>query len=511
MCSDSYGGALITPSPSDDVAEMARLGSVGYVDPYRGLQTVPAAKVTYGAYNKLYNVRVTGTNMQTCRPTLNYGDGILVADGAKAVLKMPNGAVSFQSAGTTFLLRPPPGKDRQGPIRYGDSVVLTTSITSRNSCGVYGCEVGSVQKNKFVVGPGGLTGGTPITLEAPDGYSGTIYYGGPVVLSARVPPTGREMQVGERLGKGQSLVSPSGTYRLVYNNDGTMGVYGADQRVIWTTGKPHNAGALMLYSTALVALGRYGWPQYQIQFRGQGPFKMSVSEKGSLEVRSGETVVFSSPPDPQPGLPAEVPLLFGKVVGGQLVFGQQEGTRFTLDSQPGKKCDLLEVSKLCGDKCPGFLYSSADNTWQPLTSKASDYTKTDTMNYVVMKSVSAKLDGLCPSGEALAVTDFGTPTGVLDKCGPLEKSGVLPKAYENADKNAAAAAVALDEAVKKTKPKVKELQEVGDATVNPTVVQQEKDWKVVNDQFRARMVVWLVVAVVGVGAVVVIRRKSKGV
>jgi hypothetical protein len=235
---------------------------------------------------------------------------------------------------------------------------------------------------------------------------------------------------------------------------------------------------------------------------------MSVSEKGSLEVRGGETVVFSSPPDPQPGLPTEVPLLFGKMVGGQLVFGEQEGTRFTLDSRPGKKCDVLAVSKLCGDKCPGFLYSSEDATWQPL-SRASGYTKTDTMQQVIMKNVSAKLGGLCPSGEALPVTDFGTPTGELDKCGPLEKSGELPKAYANADKKAVAAAKALDEAVKKTRPKVKELREVGNATVNPTVLQQEKDWKVVNDQFRVRALVWLVVAVVGVGAgVVVFRRKT---
>ena len=508
MCSDAYGGALITPSPSDNVEEMARLGSVGYVDPYRGLQTVAAAKTTYGAYAKSYHVRVTGTNMQTCRPTLQYGDGILVADGTKTALKAPNGTVSFQSAGTTFLLRPPPGRDRQGPIRYGDSVVLTTSITAQNSCGVYGCEVGSVLKDKFVVGPGGLTGGTPITLEAPDGYAGTIYYGGPVVLSARVAPTGREMQVGERLRKGKSLESPSGAYRLVFNNDGTMGVYGADQRVIWTTGKPHKAGALVLQSTGLVALHEYGWPSYQIQIRGTGPLKMRVTEKGSLEVRGRDAVLFSSPPDPQPGLPLEAPLLFGKVVNGQLVFGQQEGTRFTLDSRPGKMCDVAAVSKLCGAKCPGFLYSSADATWQPLTSKASDYTKTDTMQQVVMKSVSAKLDGLCPSGEALPVTDFGTPTGVLDKCGPLGKSAELPKAYESADKKAVAAARALDEAVKKTVPKVKELREADDE-VSPTVLQQEKDWKVVNDQFRARALMWLAVAVVGVAAGVVVFRRKK--
>jgi len=505
----AHGGALITPEPPlKGAAEMARLGSVGYVDLYQGLQEVPASRVTYGDMTKSYRTNMTGTNMQSCRPTLKYGDAVALGWGAKAAVKQRDGTVSFQAGYTTFLLRPPPGMDRQGSIRYGDSVVLTTSITARNTCGVYGCEVGNVVKNTLEVGPGGEKGGTLIKLEAPEGYSGEIVYGGPVLLKARVPAEGDVRRDRQKLKAGQGLYSPNGAYRFVYDDKG-YGVYADGERVVWMNPFPHQAGYLMLVGNTFVVANKSNIPLFMVNLRGQPPFEIGVNDQGSFYLMGNGVVMEKTPPDNMPGqVDSLYGELYGEVVNDRLKFGLKQGSRFTLDSRPAKQCDVAAVTKLCGKDCPGILYSIQDGAWQPLTGKAGDYRETTTTQYVMMKSVSAQLDGLCPSGEAKVVSDFGVPKGAVGRCGPLETK-TLPVAYAEEDQRAVRAASVLTEVVSEVKPKVRELKELSGLPEGETEAQRVKDWQVVNAQYKSRAVLWLVVAgVVGVMALALLRRKK---
>jgi hypothetical protein len=520
MCTTAKAGALVSPSPPmrDDGRRMAQLGMVGYVDPYAGLLTVPTEAVTYefNERSKGYYTQMTGTKMQSCRPALKYDAMVALISSDKVARVQGDGTVVFQTVATMFALRPPPGSDRlTGELRYGDSVVFTQTITASDSnCGVYGCGVGRITSGKFEVGPGGIQGGTPITLEAPPGFGpGTIVYGAPVVLSARVSPPGGVLSVNQKLTRTQSLESPSQRYRLVYNADGTAGVYCNDGRTIWVNGTTHNAGELKLTDTALVAYNQRGHPKWTIPANGIGPFTLVVTDAGSIQLVGRTAVAWESPKDPQPGLPAEKPRVIGRLVNNRLTFGSVEGSRFTLDTVPGKRCDLIEVAKQCGARCPGMLYSEADQTWQPLTANAADYRQATTQQYVALKTVSVELDdGSCPNGGVDIVTDFGTPTGLLakggkDQCGPPRAAQELPRAYEQAQDDATEANALLTDVVAKTAPKVRELREVKRAKVNPTAAAQQEDWNVVNAQFKSRAVVWCVLAGLGVVLAVILARR----
>jgi hypothetical protein len=521
MCSTAKAGALVTPAPPmrDDPAGMARLGTVGYVDPYAGLQRVPADAVSYAftGRSKGYMTYMTGTNMQSCRPFLRYNDMVTLGAGNKAARLQKDGTVLFEATATSFALRPPPGSDRMtGQLRYGDSVVLTQTITASDvSCGVYGCGVGKVVRGRFEVGPGGQLGGTPLTLEAPPGYeSGPIRYGAPVLLSARLPPSGQVLTVGQSLRPRRALESPSKTYRLVYNRDGTAGVYSSDQRTIWVTGTPHRAGRLGLTSTGLVAYSNRGIPQWNVQTQGRGPHTLEVTDAGSVQLRGATGVLWESPKDPEPGITPEAPRVLGQVVNGRLVFGSREGTRFSLDTRPGARCNLVDVAKQCGATCPGLLFSQADQTWQPLSSEAGDYRMADTQQFVVPKTAFVDLqDGSCPSGAADVVTDFGTPTGVLQRggkrqCGPPTGAQALPRAYAAANDAATAAEASLTEAVEKTTPKLKELRGAVRAKPDPTPAAQAEDWSVVNAQFKSQAILWSVIAGVGVLVAIMLARRK---
>ena len=519
MCTTTKVGALVSPAPPmrDDGRRMAQLGTVGYVDPYAGLLTVPREAVTYEYTDrsKGYFTQMTGTKMQSCRPALTYDAMVALNAGGKAARQKPDGTVVFESVGTMFALRPPPGSDRlTGELRYGDSVVFTQTITASDSnCGVYGCGVGRVVANRFEVGPGGIRGGTPITLEAPPGFGpGVIVYGAPVVLSARLSPPGDVLQAGQWIRPRRVLESPNKRYRLVYNNDGTAGVYCTDSRTIWVNGVTHRAGQLKLTDTGLVAYSNRGIPKWNIPANGQGPFTLVVTDAGSMQLLGATAVAWESPKDPQPGLPAEKPRVVGHLVRNQLEFGSVEGARFTLDTVPGKRCDLREVAKECGASCPGLLYSEADQTWQRLTANAADYRQADTQQWVALKTVTVDLgDMTCPTGGVDIVTDFGTPTGSLVKggkaqCGPPRAAYELPRAYAAAKSAATEAKAALTDAVAKTAPKVKELREMRQAKVDPTVAAQAEDWNVVNAQFKSQAVLWCVVAGMGVVLAVILAR-----
>jgi len=522
MCTTAKAGALVSPAPPmrDDGRGMAQLGTVGYVDPYAGLLTVPSEAVTYEFTDrsKGYYTQMIGTKMQSCRPALKYDAMVALKSSDKAARVQGDGTVQFQTIATMFALRPPPGSDRlTGELRYGDSVVFTQTITaSDTTCGVYGCGVGRVTGGRFEVGPGGIQGGTPITLEAPPGFGpGVIVHGAPVVLSARLSPPGGVLRVNQKLLPRGYLESPSKRYRLVYNDDGTAGVYCTDSRTIWVNGATHRAGQLKLTDTALVAYSNTGIPAWTIPANGKGPFTLVVTDAGSMQLLGATAVAWESPKDPQPGLPAEKPRVVGRVKNNKLEFGSIEGARFTLDTVPGKRCDLVEVAKQCGPTCPGLLYSEADQTWQPLTASAADYRQATTQQWVALKTVSVDLaDGSCPNGGVDIVTDFGTPTGALtmdgkDQCGPPRAAQELPRAYEAAKTAATEANAALTDAIAKTAPKVTELREVKKAKVDPTIAAQAEDWSVMNAQSQSQAVLWCVLAGMGIILAVMFARRRQ--
>jgi len=367
------------------------------------------------------------------------------------------------------------------------------------------------------MGPGGVTGGTPLTLEAPPGYTGgPIPYGAPVLLSARLAPTAPLLRVGAFLRPGRALESPSKLYRLVYNSDGTAGVYSTDQRTIWVTGKAHRAGRLRMTDGALVAYSTTGIPEWRIEAHGRGPYTLEVTDAGSVQLRGATGVVWESPVDAEPGLPPEAPRVVGRLVGGRLLFGAHEATRFTLDTRPGKRCNLRDVAAQCGAACPGLVYSQADDTWQPLTADKSDYRVSDTQQWVALKTATVDMnDASCPAGLVQVVTEFGTPTGLMKvggkgQCAPPAASSALPTAYAAAQDAAAEAEASLTEAVQQTKPKLAELRQARHAKLDPTVAQQAEDWSVVAAQFKTQAALWCVLAGVGVlVAILLARRKGR--
>ena len=296
---------------------------------------------------------------------------------------------------------------------------------------------------------------------------------------------------------------------MVYNTDGTLGVYSTDLRTIWTEGTVHTPGRLKLTDGALVAYTAQGLPAWNRRVHGRGPYTLGVADTGSVELKGARgTVLWSTAVDAQPGIAAELSQLFGRVVRGKLEFGSREGTRFTLDSRSGKKCDLDAVAELCGADCPGFLYSESDATWQPLTSKASDYRHSDTLQYVGLKRVKVAVPS-CSKKDAEVITDFGTPVGVVSRCGPPEAEKTLPRVYEEAAGAEAAAEEALASAMERTRPKLDELEEASEV-LDPTAAQQAEDWRVMNTAYNTRAVLWCLLLVgVGVVVVVVLRRSKK--
>ena len=519
-CSSAYAGSLLTPSPQLlDAPGMATLGTAGYVDPYLGLRAVPASAVKYGEYNKkVYLTQLSGSNMQSCVPNLRYGDGVLLKSGITAATAS-SGVVTFGLGGTTFLLRPPPGGDRTGDVRFGDSVVLTTTITATNTCGVYGCSVGNVVNGVFQVGSGGTVGGAQLKLSSPTSATGPIPYGAPLLISARVALPSKQLSVNQSLYPTRSLPSPSGRYMLVYGTDGDVGVYCTDQRKIWASGVLHAPKRLTMSNGALVAYNSAGLPAWSQQVYGSGPYSLLVTDSGSAQILGGTTVLWSSPADTQPGLVATNPVLQGALRDSQLQFGTGTGSTFTLDAYPRKHCDFnaAAVSALCGDDCGGLIYSQSDSTWQPLTRNAGDYVKASTTQMVVLKKVLVNLkDDSCPTGEAKIVDDYGTPTGTMnfggkDQCMPLQASTVLPTAFARADATAVAAEAELTNTIAKTAPLLSEIANAREKPEDPTAIQQAKDWVVVNREYKSRSYVWFLAAgaLLIVAAVLARRRMAK--
>lgn len=517
QCSTHHAGAMVTPTPPMDnnTAGMARLGSAGYVDPYFGMQNIPNDAITYGKYQKRFDIHMSGTNMQSCLPTLQYGDAVVLSNGDLNATLTGNDVNFIMGRRTTLLLRPPPGSDRLGDIRYGDSVVLTTTITESNSCGVYGCGVGSVINGQFFIGQGGTTGGTPFILDSPNGLTGGIVYGAAITLSARVSPQSTVLNNGQSLSPTESLESSNGRYQFVYESTGYVSVYNTDERQIWTSGKSHTPSKLKFKNGALVAYDVNGLPRWQQRVNGRGPYTLEVTDTGSVRILGKGIVLWATPADPQPDPPSENTVLSGSLIKNKLVFTSRVGTNFRFDTNPGKRCDVASVSKLCGDDCPGFLYSRDDATWQPLTSNKTDYRYADTLQQVWMKNVQINLgDASCPSGEAEMISDYGSPVGNLvkgkaDQCAPPKSSTVLPAAYTAAAKRIKDAESELSDVIGKTQPVLTELRETRNKKKDPTADQQAADWVIVNREYKSRSYVWIFSAGVFVLVAIVIARQLK--
>lgn len=513
----NHAGAIVTPAPptDNDMNGMARLGSAGYIDPYFGMQSIHTDAIRYGDTNTRYDVRMSGTNMQSCTPTIQYGDAVVLSNGIlDATLR--GEIVEFKERGNrTFLLRPPPGSDRLGDIRYGDSVILTTTITESNSCGVYGCGVGSVVNGKFRMGQGGSIGGTPIILESPNGLTGGIVYGSSITLSAKVIPPNTVLNNGRSLKPTQSIESSNGRYQFVYESTGYVSVYCTDERQIWTTGKPHTPSRLKFANGALVAIDVNGIPRWQQRVRGRGPYTFEITNKGSVQILGKNSVLWASPIDPQPEQPADNDVLAGRVINRSLVFTSGVGTNFRFDTKPSKRCNLESVRKLCGDDCPGFIYSREDATWQPLTTNKSDYRYADTLQQVWMKDVHVNLgDTSCPSGKAKMISDYGKSVGKLimgktDQCAPPKGSIALPAAYEAAETNIKNAENVLTEVIGKTQPVLSELRETINKKKDPTTDQQVADWVVLNREYKSHSYVWILATGLFVVVAIVIARQLK--
>jgi len=196
-----YANTFISPKPSADSLE--GVGSVGYVDmDNRTMKKVNPENVKWADNYTVYQTAGRHSEMKNCTPPVRYGDivTLMTDQGQARVGKF--GVVEVRGKASKFLVRPQKGSDLKDgtTVKYGEAVVLTTTTALNDEkCGVYGCGVGQIVDGHYVVGEGGINGGTGLKMEW-KGKLGEITYGDPFYMVAetlKAKVVGRKIMFGD--------------------------------------------------------------------------------------------------------------------------------------------------------------------------------------------------------------------------------------------------------------------------------------------------------------------------
>ena len=396
---------------------MAALGKVGYVDLNTTLHAVtnPEFGGKYRQYRQRSNV--TGTQMTDCttpEPVVKYGDKISIGHNGEFG-SVQNGFV-FGSQKDALFIRPPLNSSAvdKTPVKYGDTIVLASSISNDNSsCGYNGCQAAFVNVHSFKLefGAGGQSGGTALQLLPKQGgvqvVGDEVKLGDLFAVSAAVKNNSvTSLDQGKEFKSGTIMFSTNKKYVLVYFADGNIVVASLTPTValIWQSKSnvpPHTSGKFMLGTDGILAeYDNVGNPNWSTPgANGTPPYKLNLENNGQLAVVDyNGTVMWSSPADPR-SVPEEGvsevwfagvtdALLKFKTVPSDAVFSFQP-----LQPPPAKVCELSRLKQTCNaaPDCVGFVQSPENNTWQ-MIDKASQFSIVPTSQDFYMKKMTVPPD-----------------------------------------------------------------------------------------------------------------------
>jgi len=404
--------------PSENaITSMQTLGKVGYIDVNATMHQVPA---TYtGKYNTYPSVtNATGTNMVDCiRPIepIQYGTQLILSFNDTTAFINTSSQLEFGSTSTNFFLRPPVGVDMSGkPVKYGDEVSITSSTSSyTQNCGWWGCKVGRVNSmsNQVEFGPGGEVA-TTFKIMPP---SGSVYTIGtelkvsdPFYITSPFSPTTKSILHQESsLLPGTSIKSNNGKYIFIYQTDGNVCLYNIDGTSIWCSAVLHDPGKLTLQTNGnLAAFDSGGVPRWTTNTGGQGngTYTLQISNDRSVDLLdSVDTVLWSTQTAITTTTSSQLIPGFAYVKQSIVTLGTLKTTdifSFKPQTEAPTKCNIDELRNACDlASCSGFIHSPDDNTWQMITEDNTDYSITNTVQDVYLKTGTVDIhDSSCQSG-----------------------------------------------------------------------------------------------------------------
>jgi hypothetical protein len=465
------------------LVEMSNVGKIGYVDVNTTLHNVPIEANKYtGKYKLFKDINVSGTNMTDCSrtiPYIKYGDQVFMKYGEQYAKMNNSSLIEFGTDKTVFFLRPSPTISNAyymngTTIKYGDQISI--AVTSNNwydyLCGYWGCKVGYINPNTYMMGfgPGGTSGGTNFTITPPIGspYSigSEIKYMDSFILTATITqPSSLKQDV--HLKPGKHIVSGNGNYIFTYQTDGNICLYDSnDGSLIWMSNKLHTPKKLVMQGDGnLVAFDTNGKPQWASNSRQKNDakkkknidtFQLNVqNDRNVVIVSSNGSTIWSTntgiTPDEDDGNMTKI----GYVNNNNIKFGSASVSvgkcEFTFrsishDYEYDLSCDINSLNTACNadNTCTGFIYSNKDNTWQKINNNASPdvYKITDTPPDIYVKESNVDMqDASCLSGISKFVesTEHNNyPKGNdysmnNDQCN-IQSTGITFPVYENEKK-----------------------------------------------------------------------------
>jgi hypothetical protein len=407
------------------LSSMETLGKVGYIDVNSTMHLVPPSYTgKYTSYSARSNI--TGINMEDCTksiPPIKYGDQLILSYKDQTGSMNSSSVLEMGTNITNFFLRPPVGSDLQGtPVKYGDSVTLTTSASSYTSdCGWWGCKVGRVNPTtqQLEFGPGGESAAT-FRLEPPKGsvytLGSSIKYGDPFLFTALIEKNNSVMEQEAFLSPGQSITSTNGKYLFIYQTDGNVCLYNTSGgSSLWCSMATHTPGKLLFQTDGnLVAYDSGGIPKWSTNTQGQGGNLLTIRNDSNVVLTdSANTILWSTQTSVDSNSSALVTPGIAYVKNSIVTFGPWKTAEvFSFKPQTNEPvtCSVDEMKKVCDQSnCTGFVHSPASNTWQMITptSSSTDYTITNTMQDIYVKNATVDLhDKSCRTG----TTQFIEPT-----------------------------------------------------------------------------------------------------
>ena len=525
------------------MSSMAALGKVGYVDPDTMLRPITQGVDYSGGYNKyLKRSNVTGTNMIDCT-TLNiikYGDRVVLACNNLTGYLSTDSSLSFGTKKVVLIIRPLDTTSQNGtPVKFGDQVSLAVSLSNYNStCGQWGCEVGTIDTSslKFVFGPGGDTGGSPVQIMPTTdafGAGDNLTYSTPFNLSAALLTPSNALYQGEYLRPASRIPSSNDQYYLIFQTDGVVAFYKqSNQEVIWKSDKTSTTPAWLRISNlgtleAVDTGGNTYWTSGNPT--GVGPFALAVQTDGELVLYdsrlkklfskgTSDATVANPVQTYSAKLDANNILKFSTATAGKGVFSFLNSEGSTVKASA--TCDVSIMQAQCGADCVGFIHDGSSNEWQQLKgkSKTTDFKMTSTVQDIYMKIPAVSLaDASCKAENATfvdytftgnAVGGTGMSYNGAKQCSSfyaslkekkaaydllelrmLEQAEKDAKAYDTSSLNnlrdSADADVLRDE-IEYEKTKYSSLKENNPKTA--TLAKQKDDSSVINKQMQLRSI-----------------------
>ncbi len=560
------------------LSSMGALGKVGYVDVDTNFHEVqPNYLNQYSVFPKHTNA--TGTAMTDCStpyPFFKYGQPIVFMQNGQTGFLNSSSVLQFGSAKTNLFLRPPPGNDRTGAtVKFGDTVCISSSSSSyTNDCGWWGCKVARINEhNQLSFGAGGQTP-QEFIIKSPLEPNGKEMRMNHTFTLVSIPQSNK---ANVPLNKSVVCIQgtggiPGGVYR--YSGLNELNYYqNAEIAHSWAGGDWGNITPLdcktykfgdyvTMKNTANLTYGdsascnpgqllpggggggavyRYvdenilrHYPSADVARSWKGnEWHKTINRIDCRNYKAGPSMAAQGP-DGNGRDDREYPRI-GYVSNGLTLFGttsevDMAASVFSLQlPSHNSSCNIEALKSACNSNadCVGFVQSTANHTWQMITSKSSsgNYKITSSMQDIYMKDANVDLiDDSCDPGPVSFIK--GTvlknyPQGVPfvkgkgnNKCkivsAPTGKvPNDVPKSQEIVDKfpNVKYNKEGTVQMKAKTEEYKDVIQRIKLSKPDITLEQQYTDMMLFDEKNKSSLIVWSVMTLAILGFVV-FRMKS---